>query len=148
MANIALCQYMRVFDSSNTYYRWQNFYIGQAIEGYEHRPFIAGMIDVTSTGDQNSMQVTMAPSAEALSLVETALTNAHLVEIKIYKVPHANLSSPAGKVLIAQFIGEVVSGSVNDGQLIMELGSSLDPIGAQVPPRKFTTTLIGEPPRL
>lgn len=148
MATLALCQYLRIFDGGTTYHRWQNYFIGQTVDGYEHRPFNAGGIEVSVDGDQSSMTVALPPTAANHQAVEAAIANAHLIEIQIFSVPTGDVVSPTSKTLIAQYIGEVIAGNATETELSIEVGSSLDPVGAQVPPRKFTTTLIGEPPRL
>jgi hypothetical protein len=50
--------------------------------------------------------------------------------------------------LIASYTAEVVDVSGSFTRLDVELGSSLSPVGAQVPPRKFTTYQIGSPLRI
>jgi hypothetical protein len=52
------------------------------------------------------------------------------------------------QTLVAAFTGEVVGASGDMTTITMELGSSLAPVGAQVPPRLFTTRLIGVPAKL
>lgn len=148
MAALALCQYLRIFVGGSTYHQWQNYFVGQTVEGYVHRPFSAGGIEVSVDGDQSSMTVTLPATAENHQIVEAAIAGAHLVEIQIYSIPTSDTSGPSTKSLVAQYIGEVIAGSSTETELTIEIGSSLDPVGAQVPPRKFTTTLIGEPPRL
>ena len=54
----------------------------------------------------------------------------------------------ASQTLIATYVGEVSKISGNFTQLSVNLSSALSPVGAQVPPRKFTTLLIGAPVRL
>jgi hypothetical protein len=50
--------------------------------------------------------------------------------------------------LIASYVGEVVGASGTFESISLELGSSLSPVGAQVPPRTFTTRLVGAPCKL
>lgn len=74
----------------------------------------------------------------------------YLCELKVYEFD-SRLSQTApqvGQVLIVNFVGEVVAVDGSFTALTIQLGSSLAPVGAQVPPRKFGSKLIGAPIRL
>ena len=59
-----------------------------------------------------------------------------------------NNAPQAGQELIASYVGEVVGAGGPFESISLELGSSLSPVGAQVPPRKYTSRLIGVPVKL
>jgi phage-related protein len=151
----AEAQYMRIFDSAGTtYFRWQSYYVGSTVtwssQSWEYHPFSANGLVSGQTGGASSLQVSMPATAEAVQAIEAALTNVRLVEIKQYSFDptEGNATPQAGQTLMASFIGEVVGASGGLTQLDFELGSILAPIGAQVPPRKYTSILIGAPCRL
>jgi len=79
-----------------------------------------------------------------------ALSYGRLCELKIYEFDSRldNTVPQAGQDLIASYTAEVVDVSGTFSRLDIELGSSLSPVGAQVPPRKFTSYLIGSPLRI
>jgi hypothetical protein len=83
-------------------------------------------------------------------LVEDALRNARLVELSMYEFDtlDGNTTPQADQDLIASYVGEVVGAGGPFESISLELGSSLSPVGAQVPPRKFTSRLIGVPVKL
>jgi hypothetical protein len=54
----------------------------------------------------------------------------------------------SSQALIASFVGEIIGIGGSFTELTIELGSSLAPVGAQAPPRNFTSILIGAPLRL
>jgi hypothetical protein len=82
-----------------------------------------------------------------MEVVLQALDEARLAELRLYEFDTilGNSTPQAGQTLIASYLGEVVGVSGSFTSIQMQLGSSLSPVGAQVPPRKFTTTLIGAP---
>jgi len=150
----AQSQYLRIFEGSTTFNRWQNFYVNATVTvGGASWPFLPFEVDgFTSgqTGDESGISVTLPATAIVVDAVEDALLNARLVELTMYEFEALDgYSAPPGdQSLIASYLGELVGASGRFESLTLELGSSLSPVGAQVPPRKFTTQLIGAPCKL
>ena len=91
----------------------------------------------------------MAVSQAIVSLIEDGLANFYFVELLFYQfVPTQTGVPPLTKTLFASYVGELTSASQNETSVTVQIGSSLDPVEAQASPRKFTTTLVGEPPKI
>jgi len=147
-------QYLRIFDEAGTYQRWQNYY-GNAnvIMGGEVWSFIAFDADgftVGQTGDEGGISVTLPGTAMVMDLVAESLFAGRLAELSMYEFDTllGDNEPQADQVLIASYVGEIVSAGGPLKSVKLELGSSLSPIGAQIPPRKFTSKLVGTPCRL
>ena len=147
-------QYLRIFDNGGTYQRWQNYYINSTVTydtaswaflGFDVDGFTAGQ-----TGDEGGVSVTLPATAFIIDTVEDALRNARLCELQMFEFDtlDGNDAPQAGQELIASYVGEVVGAGGPFESISLELGSSLSPVGAQVPPRKFTSRLIGVPVKL
>ena len=147
-------QYLRIFDNAGTYQRWQNYYINStviygtatwAFLGFDVDGFTAGQ-----TGDEGGVSVTLPATAFIIDTVEDALRNARLCELQMFEFDtlDGNDAPQADQQLIASYVGEVVGAGGPFESISLELGSSLSPVGAQVPPRKFTSRLIGVPVKL
>lgn len=148
-------QYLRIFDeAAGTLQRWQNYYINATVSydgdawsflGFDVDGFTAGQ-----TGDEGGVSVTLPATAFVVGVVEEALRNARLVELSMYEFDtlDGNDAPQDGQQLIASYVGEVVAAGGAFESLTLELGSSLSPVGSQVPPRKFTSRLIGVPVKL
>jgi hypothetical protein len=147
-------QYLRIFDAAGTYNRWQNYYINATVTldgepwvflGFDVDGFTAGQ-----TGDEGGVSVTLPATQFVIDTVEDALGNARLCELTMYEFDtlDGTAGPPADQQLIASYVGEVVGAGGPFESLSLELGSSLSPVGAQVPPRKFTSRLIGVPVKL
>jgi len=154
MSNRAQAQYLRIYDESITYVRWQQYYVNQTITLdtalWTFNPFSAdGIVDSSASGG-NSISVTTPATTSAVNAFTAAMDNNRLCEIKIYEFDSrlGNTAPQSGQTLIAQFIGEVTSINGSFTGITIELGDSLSPVGAQVPPRKFTSYLIGTPLRI
>jgi hypothetical protein len=147
-------QYLRIFSGSTTYQRWQSYYVNSSVTwesaAWSYQPFDADGITAGEVQSESSISVTLPATTNVMEVVLQALNEARLAELRIYEFDTilGNSTPQAGQTLIASYLGEVVGVSGSFTSIQMQLGSSLSPIGAQVPPRKFTTKLIGAPCQL
>jgi hypothetical protein len=147
-------QYLRIFDEAGTLHRWQNYYINSTVSiGGNTWAFMSFDVDgftAGQTGDEGGVSVTLPATALVMDVVADALRNARLVELTMYEFDtlEGNDAPQVDQDLIASYVGEVVAAGGPFESVNLELGSSLSPVGAQVPPRKFTSRLIGVPCKL
>jgi len=147
-------QYLRIFSGNTTYQRWQSYYVNSSVtwEGasWAYQDFDADGITAGEVQSEASISVTLPATTNVIEVVLQALNEARLAELRLYEFDAilGNSTPQAGQTLIASYLGEVVGVSGGFTQITMELGSSISPVGAQVPPRKFTTKLIGAPCQL
>ena len=151
----AQAQYLRIYDSGGiTYARWQSYYAHTTVTwesaAWQYQAFEADGITSGQTGDESGIAVTLPATSVVLDQIAPAVRKARLVELRLYQFNTllGNTTPQAGQELIAQFTGEIVSASGGFTTITLELGSSLAPVGAQVPPRTLTTRLIGKGCRL
>ena len=145
----AQSQFLRIFSGGTTYNRWQSYYVNTSVSYggavWAYQPFDADGITAGDVESEASISVTLPATTNVIEAVLTALDQARLVELQLYEFDTllGNSTPQADQTLIATYIGEVVNASGSFTSITMELGSSLAPVGAQVPPRKFNTRLIG-----
>ena len=147
-------QYLRIFSGATTYQRWQSYYVntsvsyGSAVWAYQ--PFDADGITAGEVQSESSILVTLPATTNVMEVVLQALNEARLAELQVYEFDTilGNSTPQTGQTLIASYLGEVVGVSGGFTSIQMQLGSSLSPVGAQVPPRTFSTRLIGAPCKL
>lgn len=150
----AQSQYLRIYSGTVTYERWQSYYVNTNVtwEGasWAYQSFDADGITAGEVESESSITVTLPATTNVISSVLTALDEARLVELRMYEFDTilGNSAPQADQNLIASYIGEVVGAQGSFTSIAMELGSALAPVGAQVPPRKFSTRLIGAPCKL
>ena len=150
----AQAQYLRIFLGSTTYQRWQSYYVNTNVtyDGavWAYQPFDADGITAGEVQSESSISVQLPATANAVEVAVQALNEARLAELQIYEFDTllGNSTPQAGQTLIASYLGEVVNVSGSFTSIEMQLGSSLSPVGAQVPPRSFTSKLIGSPCKL
>lgn len=147
-------QYLRIFSGVSTFHRWQNYYINATVifDGapWAFQPFDVDGFTTGQTGDEGEITVSLPATAFVIEVVESALRNSWLCELEMYEFDTiiSNNWPQADQQLIASYVGEVVSAGGPFESITLELGSSLSPVGAQVPPRKMTSRLIGVPVKL
>ena len=147
-------QYLRIFSGATTYQRWQSYYVntsvsyGSAVWAYQ--PFDADGITAGEVQSESSISVNLPATTNVMEVVLQALNEARLAELQVYEFDTilGNSTPQTGQTLIASYLGEVVGVSGGFTSIQMQLGSSLSPVGAQVPPRTFSTRLIGAPCKL
>jgi hypothetical protein len=150
----AQAQYLRIFSGSTTYQRWQSYYVNTSVSYggavWAYQPFDADGITAGEVQSESSISVRLPATTNAIEVALQALDEARLAELQLYEFDTllGNSTPQAGQTLIASYLGEVVGVSGSFTLIEMELGSSLAPIGAQVPPRKFTSKLTGSPCKL
>lgn len=154
MSNRAQAQYLRIFDADGTYLRRQGFYVGQTItlasQQWTYYPFVANGLIGGNAGSNAGVTITVPATQDALTAFETGLRLNRLVELLVYEFD-TRLSQTvpqAGQLLIGSFVGEIVGINGSFSNIEIQLGSSLAPVGAQVPPRNYTSLLIGAPLRI
>lgn len=154
MNNRGQSQYLRIYNGVTTYTRWQAYYVGQTVSlggfSWAYHPFVANGFIGGTAGTDSGVTIAVPATSNAVSIFETALDQNRLCEIKVYEFD-SRLEQSAPQTtqdLIGTFVGEVIGISGTFSQLEIKLGSSLAPVGAQAPPRKYTNILIGAPLRL
>lgn len=154
MAVTAVSQYLRIYSESTDYHLWQSYYVNATVtwggKNWQFQPFsIDGIIagDVSSEG---SLTVGLPSTSITLPAIRTALRFGHLIEVSQYEFdPQQGNDAPQEQQqLIAVYTGEVIGVKGRLTWLEIELGSTLAPIGIQVPPRTMTSQLIGTPCQL
>jgi hypothetical protein len=147
-------QYLRIFSGDITYQRWQSYYVNTSVTwesaSWSYQPFDADGITAGEVQSESSISVTLPATTNVMEVVLQALDEARLAELRLYEFDTilGNSTPQTGQTLIASYLGEVVGVSGSFTSIQMQLGSSISPVGAQVPPRKFTSNLIGSPCKL
>ena len=154
MSNRGQAQYLRIYTGSTDKLLWQSYYVNSTIssggKSYAYFPFTAdGLMSYIASG-ANRVSVTCPASTTAISALTEALNNQYLCELKVYEFDSrlSNVAPNSNQSLIVNFLGVITEISGTFETLNINLGSSISPVGASCPPRKFTTDLLGNPIRL
>lgn len=146
---VALAQYLTIKDpNGNVKFKLQNHWINQAVDGYRFAPFsVAALISKVSTG-QESINIQLPPTRDNLNLIELGLLVFYTATVDQYQFLPPASGLPVTKTKIASFTGEFQSATFDIRSVTLTIGSNLDSTESQSPPRNFTSTLIGFPPKL
>lgn len=153
MINRSQALYLRLFSGATDYQRWQAYYVNQAItfsgKTWNYHPFTADTFTGGSTpGERFTLQV--PATNQAVQTFTYALGLNWLCEVQLYEFNTlaTQVAPSASQVLIASVFGEVIEVGGGFTSLSVTLGSGLAPVGAQAPPRTYTTALVGTPLRI
>jgi hypothetical protein len=147
----AQSQYLRIYDTGGTtYQRWQSYYANASVTwsgaSWLYVPFMADGFTAGISGDESSVTVTAPATSLVLDAFESAIKYGRLAELSIYAFNTAagNDTPQPMQIQIAGYTGQVVGGAANLTSLTLQLGSALSPVGAQIPPRRFTAAIMGQ----
>ena len=155
MSNRGQAQYLRVYTSGGADHKlWQNFYVNTdvtlASKTYNYFPFEWNGVGESSALSGQTVSLKMPATSLAINCFETAFKEQQLCLVSTYefdtRLGISNVQS--GQTLIAEFLGYVASMNGSFTELTVELGSTLAPIGAQIPSRTATNGLVGVPIQL
>jgi L-aminopeptidase/D-esterase-like protein len=148
----AQSQYLRIYDIDTdvTLQRWQSYYANATVtfssQQWAYVPFVAEGFTEGISGDESNITISAPATPIVVEAFETAIKRGHLVEIKTYQFDAllGNDAPQAAQQQIAVFVGQVTGGAGSLTTLTVQLGSAISPVGAQIPPRTFTTAMIGK----
>lgn len=145
-------QYLRIHAPGGADYQlWQNFYVNQNVtvssKSYSFFPFTCDGITETSALGGQSIQVRFPATSLAVNALQDASRLKYLCELNVYEFDtRLGVASPqSAQILIASFVGYVSRMNGSFTALRVELGSTLAPIGAQIPPLTASNALVGVP---
>jgi len=150
----AFAQYLHIYGAVSSYARWQNYYVDQTVTwdsaSWQFVPFEAQGIEAGDLQEEGSLVIVLPSTTDTYNTVLTAVRQALTVDVRTYDFdPRPNNTTPqAIQNQIARYTAQVVNARRSLSQIELVLGSTLAPVGAQVPPRKFSTRLVGVPCRL
>lgn len=150
MTVVSQSQFLRVYTTAGaTLHRWQSYYASTTRQHlgavWSYLPFEASGITAGQTGDETGVSITLPAFPDVADAVELAIVDTHLWELTIYQFTPG---LEAQQILVETFTGEIVGAVSTLTGIRIDLGSTLSPVGAQIPPRTLTTNLIGKGCRL
>ena len=147
-----IVEYVRIYSTTEDKAKWQNYFHGQIVDGYDYLPFTTNGLMVSATGTSSSVQITFPLRLDVREILRAAAVSGWLVEVRIRRFPiasaAANNSIDAVQTTAATFLGEVTSGEETGTTLTLSIGSSIASTSAVVPPRRYTAAVVGSPPVL
>lgn len=150
----AQAQYLRIYDDATTYQRWQSYYANVTVtwDGtpWQYVPFSADGFTEGISGDESNISVQAPAITTVVTAFEAAILDGRMVELSTYQFDPLNGNDvpQASQALIARYVGQVAGGGGGLTMMTLQLGSAISPVGAQIPPRTFTTAIMGKGARL
>ena len=145
----AIAALLKFYKGNVNYAFWQNFWIGESINGMQFVNFDVSELMMNRSADEGGVTLTIPATNAHLQLIDTAIANEYLCQIQIVEMPANGATfDPLSATLIAQFVGEVMAMQTDLTQIEVEIGTAMDAISGDIPGRKITTSLVGRLPSL
>lgn len=148
----AQSQFLRIYTSGGSdHHLWQNFYVNQSVtvssKTHRYFPFTWGGISESSAIGEQTVDLVLPATSLAISAFEAAFTSKHLCELKAYEFDSrfGTAVPQSFQTTIGSFLGYVLTMGATETELSVELGSTIAPVGAQIPSRTASNRLIGVP---
>lgn len=151
---LAQSQFLKIYDVAGiVHQRWQNYYIDAVTwdsQSWQPVAFIAEGLSSGINGEESDISITAVGITSVARAIERAILYGQLVELNVYQFDTilGNSTPQTAQQLVGTYAGQVTGGSASVINITMRVGAALAPVGAQVPPRKFTTAIMGQGCRL
>lgn len=132
-------------NSSTVYHRWQNFW-RVTVDGHQFQPFDADGLKEVGIGDDVGVQFSVPATSGMMKLVDLAMSRGDIFQFDLCEMTPGG--APSRGTVIDSFVGQPLSAVASDSVISLSIGTMLDPVTAQFPPRLYTSTLVGTPPKL
>lgn len=148
MTTLAVGNYLKLFNADQTLvYRFQNFHIGETAEydnlTWSFLPFGFSGVSVNRTGDNTSASLVFPNNQLSRNWGVEAVTDRWLANVFVLNLDPDDATAGT---LMHQYFGQVATGNWDETSLKLDLNTILDSVGADVPTRRLTQTLIGNIP--
>lgn len=144
---LALGNYLTFTSNVGVVYRFQNFHIAQTAtfqgQTYQFLPFGFSGITISRTGDNTDASLVFPNNDLSRAWATTALEDKWLATVFVLSLDPDDRTQGT---LMNQYTGQVAAGSWDEVSLNLTLNTVIDAVGADVPMRRLTQSLVGALP--
>ena len=120
--------------------RWQNFWIGEQVGGYTFIPF--GFSGMTTNRQGDNIDATLVFPNNELSR-QYALEATQEKWVAKVQVMLFDPQDKTQRTLLSTYVGQVTNSGWGETAINVRLNSLLDAVGADVPARRISQSLVG-----
>jgi len=133
--------------SGGRVYRFQNFYINKtaSYQGgeYSFLPFGFSGVTVNRTGDNIEASLVFPNNEISRAWVVNAVTDFWIATVFVVVLDPDGVAAPD---LLHRYVGQVATGAWDETAVTLRLNTVIDAVGAEVPMRRLTQSLVGAIP--
>lgn len=131
-------------------YLFQNFFIGQSMtydgNQYNFLPFGFSGVTINRTADGTDASLVFPNNNLSRSWADEAIKQRWLVRVDVVLVDVTTATTVDVQGRVHQYFGQVSGGKWDQASLTLGVGTILDAVGADVPRRSLTQSLVGSLP--
>lgn len=139
----AVGQFLEFSSKGSTLFRWQNFWIGENVDGYSFIPFGFNGLTTNRQGDNIDATLVFPNNELSRQYVLQATQEKWVAKLQVL------LFDPTDKTkrtLLHRYVGQVTTAGWAETAINLRLNSLLDAVGADVPARRISQQLVGDLP--
>lgn len=144
---LAIGNYLTFKANGTIVYRFQNFHIGESASyggaSYQFLPFGFSGVTINRNGDNTDASLVFPNNELSRGWAVTAIENRWLATVFVLSL---NPDDRTTGTLMHQYVGQIAEGGWDESSLTLTLNTVLDAVGADVPMRRLTQSLIGALP--
>lgn len=148
MISLALGNYLKLTPKTSNPYYFQNFHINETAQyagaGWDFVPFGFSGVSINRTGDNTAASLVFPNNQLTRGWAVDAVSQRWTAHVQVVNLDPENLEDEG--TLMHQYFGQVASGNWDETSLQLDLNTILDAVGADVPTRRLTQSLIGNIP--
>jgi hypothetical protein len=133
--------------SGDRVFRFQNFHINatatHAGQTYNFLPFGFSGVSINRTGDNTDASLVLPNNKLSRDWAISAVNNRWLATVLVMAL---NPDDASQATVMHQYVGQVSAGNWDEASLQLTLNTVLDAVGADVPMRRLTQSLVGALP--
>ena len=122
---------------------FQNFFIGETVDGRSFMPFGFSGTTTNRQGDNLTASLVFPNNELSRSWATQALEEAWLAEVEVYLMSPTDSSQ---RTLLYEYFAQVTAGGWDETTLKLELSTVLDAVDGNVPIRVMHRSLVGRLP--
>jgi hypothetical protein len=122
---------------------FQNFFIGETVDGRDFLPFGFSGTTTNRQGDNLIASLVFPNNELSRSWATQALEEAWLADVEVYLM---NPSDSSQRTLLYEYFGQVTGGGWDNVTLNLDLSTVLDAVDGNVPIRVMHRSLVGRLP--
>lgn len=143
--DIALGHYLTLSQESGAELKFQNFWIGQTINGHQFLPFGFSGVTVNRSGDNVDASLVFPNNEISRSWADEAIRNDWIATVSVRII--ADPTDPtSNQTTLHEYVGQVASGGWQQSSVVFRLNSVLDAVGGDIPKRTLHQKLVGSIP--
>lgn len=142
---LALGHRLTIKKSTGEELYFQNFWIGQTVEGFQFLPFGFSGVTVNKNGDNVDATLVFPNNEIARAWADEAIRDKWVATVSV-RIITDSTNPASNQVVLHDYVGQIAGGGWRQEAVSFRMNSVLDAVGGDVPKRTIQSKLVGSIP--